>query len=44
MAKHWKAGDRAPNATVLDSRGQPFELAQLWQTGPVMLNFLRHFG
>ncbi len=44
MAKRLNVGDRAPNATVLDIQGQPVELSQLWQTGPVMLNFLRHFG
>lgn len=44
MSKHWNVGDHAPNVAVLDVSGQPFELQQLWQTGPVMLSFLRHFG
>jgi peroxiredoxin len=39
-----KRGDRAPNVTVLDIQGQPFELKALWQDGPVLLSFLRHFG
>jgi hypothetical protein len=39
-----KSGDRAPNATVFTFAGQPTELSELWQAGPVVLAFLRHFG
>jgi len=44
MHKHLQPGQPAPNATVLDINGQPFQLATLWQSGPVLLSFLRHFG
>jgi hypothetical protein len=44
MTKKLRGGDPAPNVTVLDSAGQPYELRLLWQNGPVLLTFLRHFG
>ena len=39
-----QVGDMAPHVTVLDQAGQPFDLQQAWQAGPVVLTFLRHFG
>lgn len=44
MTRRLRRGDRAPDVGVLDAHGRPFQLARLWQAGPVMLNFLRHFG
>ncbi len=44
MAKRLKPGDLAPDAAVLDLDGNTIQLKQLWQTGPVLLSFLRHFG
>lgn len=43
MAK-LKQGDAAPDATVLDENGREVRLSSLWQDGPVVLVFLRHFG
>jgi len=39
-----RRGDLAPSLEVLDAQGQPYELSQAWQAGPVLLTFLRHFG
>jgi hypothetical protein len=36
-------GDAAPEAQVQGPDG-PVQLASLWQEGPVLLLFLRHFG
>lgn len=44
MDKHLQVGQSAPDVTVLDIHGQPIQLASLWQNGPVLLSFLRHFG
>lgn len=44
MARRLKPGDPAPNVTVLDVNGHPVQLQTLWQDGPVLLSFLRHFG
>ena len=44
METKFKIGDAAPDATVLDIRGQPVSLADLWPEGPTLLVFLRHFG
>ena len=44
MSPRLNAGDAAPSVTVQDRAGQPFELSDLWRTGPVLLSFLRHFG
>jgi peroxiredoxin len=44
MTTRLKAGDAAPDVTVLDRRGEPFSVSELWRTGPVLLSFLRHFG
>ncbi len=37
-------GDHAPMVQVLDPQGQTVDLSAAWQTGPVLLTFLRHFG
>ena len=39
-----KVGQIAPDATVADSNGASVSLASLWDNGPVLLSFLRHFG
>jgi hypothetical protein len=44
MTQRLTPGDPAPNRAVLDAEGRPFQLEQLWQAGPVLLSFLRHFG
>jgi peroxiredoxin len=38
------AGQFAPDATVANITGAPVQLASLWENGPVLLAFLRHFG
>lgn len=38
------AGDPAPDGVCLDKDGQPTSLSSLWQDGPILLTFLRHFG
>ena len=37
-------GDLAPDATVFTPAGATVTLASFWQTGPILLTFLRHFG
>ena len=37
-------GDNAPDSLVTDIEGQSIHLAELWQDGPTLLVFLRHFG
>ncbi len=44
IAEHLKIGDSAPNITVSDKQGQPVELESLWDQGPTLISFLRHFG
>jgi peroxiredoxin len=44
IADHLKVGDKAPNITVSDKRGQPVEIESLWGQGPTLISFLRHFG
>jgi hypothetical protein len=44
MTQRLQPGALAPDVTVLDAQGQPFALRRLWQAGPVLLSFLRHFG
>jgi peroxiredoxin len=39
-----QAGDRAPDATLLDHNGQLVSLASLWRDKPLLLLFWRHFG
>ena len=44
MTQRLQPGDQAPDVRVLDAQGQPYQLSQVWQSGPVLLSFLRHFG
>jgi peroxiredoxin len=44
MGNRLQVGDRAPDSVVLDLDGNDVYLSQLWQDGPVLLTFLRHFG
>ena len=37
-------GDSALDATLLDQKGDSYQLSDLWQNGPTLLTFLRHFG
>lgn len=37
-------GDSAPSVTVYTSDGAAVSLASLWRGGPLVLEFLRHFG
>jgi len=37
-------GDLAPSVTIVTTTGQPYALQNAWQTSPVLLVFLRHFG
>jgi peroxiredoxin len=39
-----KFNDPAPDLDVLDSDGRQFRLSSLWQSGPLVLAFTRHFG
>jgi len=39
-----QAGDPAPDATLLDSEGQPVRLSSFWSERPAVLVFLRYFG
>jgi peroxiredoxin len=39
-----KVGDTAVDASLLDRAGNTFQLSDLWQDGPTLLTFLRHFG
>ncbi len=39
-----KFNDLAPDLDVLDSEGQAIQLSSLWQAGPLVLAFTRHFG
>lgn len=42
--EHLNVGDAAPALTLPDATGQNIELGSLWQNGPTLLTFLRHFG
>jgi peroxiredoxin len=42
--KRLRVGDPAPDFTLLGADGQPVALNSLWQGGPTLLTFLRHFG
>ncbi|PKN93571.1 MAG: hypothetical protein CVU44_09485 [Chloroflexi bacterium HGW-Chloroflexi-6] len=44
MKNSLKFNDLAPDLEVLDSEGQPIQLSSLWQAGPLVLAFTRHFG
>jgi peroxiredoxin len=37
-------GDRAPDLTLTAGDGTTVSLQSLWQSGPIILTFLRHFG
>ena len=37
-------GMAAPNIMVRNSHGEPLELASLWSTSNIVINFMRHFG
>ncbi len=37
-------GDRAPDLTLLDVKGETAILSDHWTDGPTVLTFLRHFG
>jgi len=37
-------GMPAPDIILTDVQGEPIQLAKLWQNGPTLLTFLRHFG
>lgn len=37
-------GDHAPDELVLNTAGALESLSRYWQTGPILLTFLRHFG
>jgi peroxiredoxin len=39
-----KFNDPAPDLDVLNSEGQSIRLSSLWQSGPLVLAFTRHFG
>ncbi|MGH7948119.1 MAG: hypothetical protein ACREQF_02715 [Candidatus Binataceae bacterium] len=39
-----KQGNQAPNVALLDATGASVALSDLWQRGPLVLVFLRHFG
>lgn len=44
MEKRLQKSDNAPDVTVLGPDGAPLALSSLWDDGPVVLVFLRHFG
>ncbi len=44
MQKRLDVGDLAPDVTVQTTSGASVNLSTLWQEGPVVLAFLRHFG
>jgi peroxiredoxin len=37
-------GSHAPDLTLVDKDGQSVRFSEVWNKGPVFLNFLRHFG
>ena len=39
-----EVGDKAPDSTLLDSRGEQVTLSSLWRERPLVVVFLRHFG
>ncbi len=39
-----QVGDRAPEATVLDSTGKRVSLSSLWAGSPALILFWRHYG
>jgi peroxiredoxin len=39
-----RSGDAAPDVELDDSTGSRIRLSRLWQTQPLLLVFLRHYG
>lgn len=39
-----QVGDLAPDLTLLDSSGVPVQLSKLWEQGPALMLFWRHWG
>jgi hypothetical protein len=39
-----RIGEAAPDAEMQDSSGAGIRLSALWQTQPLLLAFLRHYG
>lgn len=39
-----ESGDAAPSVQMIDSNALTVNLDGLWQSGPTLLTFLRHFG
>jgi len=44
MQDRLDVGDLAPDVTVRTTNGASVNLSTLWQEGPVVFAFLRHFG
>jgi peroxiredoxin len=44
MANRLKIGEPAPDITLLNPQGETVALSSLWENGPTMLEFIRHFG
>lgn len=40
----FKAGEAAPEATLVDESGKAITLASFWKEKPTLVVFLRHFG
>jgi len=39
-----QVGALAPDITLIDAEAEAVKLAGLWEKGPTVLTFLRHFG
>jgi peroxiredoxin len=39
-----RTGEMAPDVVLTDSTGAQIRLSTLWQTQPLLLAFLRHYG
>ena len=44
MSQKLQRGNVAPAGIVLNIHEEPIDLHALWQDGPTLLTFLRHFG
>ncbi len=40
----FKLGEAAPDASLLDEKGQTVRLSELWSKRPVLLALIRHYG